>query len=251
MDMQLLRVYLLRHGHSMYQSLKIVSGQNELGLSGLGVVQSKRVGNLLQSVKFDQVYTTQRCIESYSHIESQLKLKPRVITYTTLQREVDQGDETLKSYQEVYVLVKPKQPSSLNLEIQERVEAFLDQLIRDQIYKKSYKFFSQSDSLHLNHNFDTNNLYNPSVQQFSSYSKGSGMINILVLSHAGLIAETLKYLYQRNNSHQTNSQYPYIYARNAAIFQLDFKINNQKNWNCNVALMNSKRKINTTFDSII
>ncbi|CAD8145276.1 unnamed protein product [Paramecium octaurelia] len=251
LDMQLLRVYLIRHGQSMYQSLKIVSGKNEFGLSGLGVVQSKRVGNLLHSVKFDQVYTSdyKRCIESYSHIESQLKLKPRVITYTTLLREVDQGNEMLKSYQEVYALAKPKQSSSLNGEIQERVETFLDQLIRDQIYKKSYKFFSYRDSLASQ--FDTSNLYNPSIQQFSSYSKGSGMINILVLSHAGFIAETLKYLYQRNNSHQTNAEYPFIYARNGAIFQLDFQINDLKNWNCNVSLMNSKRKINTPFDSII
>ncbi|CAD8159039.1 unnamed protein product [Paramecium pentaurelia] len=248
--MQLLRVFLIRHGQSMYQSLKIVSGKNEFGLSGLGIVQSKRAGTLLQSVKFDQVYTSdyKRCIESYSHIESQLNQKPRVITYTPLLREVDQGEEILKSYQDVYVLAKPKYSPVLNVEIQERVETFVNQLIRDQIYKKSYKFFSYRDQL--GSQIDINNLYHPSVQQFSSYSKGSRMINVLVLSHAGFIAETLRYLYQRHNSLQFNIDYPCIYARNGAIFQLDFQINDLENWNCNVSMMNSKRKINTPFDSI-
>ncbi|CAD8074420.1 unnamed protein product [Paramecium sonneborni] len=250
LDMQLLRVFLIRHGQSMYQSLKIVSGKNEFGLSGLGIVQSKRTGTLLQSVKFNQVYTSdyKRCIESYSHIENQLNEKPRVITYTPLLREIGMKEEMLKSYQDAFVLSKPKQSPQLNVETQERVESFIHQLIRDQIYKKSYQFFSSK--YQSGQQIDINNLYNPSVQQFSSYSKSSGMINILVLSHAGFIAETFKYLYYKQNMNQSNFDQPCIYAKNGAIFQLDFQVYDLNNWSCNISLMNSKRKINTPFESI-
>ncbi|CAD8158213.1 unnamed protein product [Paramecium octaurelia] len=248
--MQLLRVFLIRHGQSMYQSLKIVSGKNELGLSGLGIVQSKRAGTLLQNLKFDQVYTSdyKRCIESYTHIENQLKQKPRVITYTPLLREVNQGEETLKSYQDVSLQSQPKQSSDLNNEIQERVETFLHQLIRDQIYKKSYKFFPYRHQL--GSQIDTNNFYNPSVQQFSSYSKESGMIKVLVLSHAGFIAQTLRYLHHRQNSHLSNSEQPCIYAKNGAIFLLDFYVSDLESWDCKISLTNWKRGINTPFDLI-
>ncbi|CAK77926.1 unnamed protein product (macronuclear) [Paramecium tetraurelia] len=58
----------------MYQSLKIVSGKNELGLSGVGILQSKRAGCLIQNVKFDQVYTSDYKMYNYQVTKDALNL---------------------------------------------------------------------------------------------------------------------------------------------------------------------------------
>ncbi|CAD8058147.1 unnamed protein product [Paramecium primaurelia] len=164
---QIFKSFLIRQRLIYLSESKNVSGKNQLGLILFGIVQSKREGALFNNVQCDQVYTNdyKRYIEFYAHIE----LKT---TYTPLLREIHKNDVIQKSQFQVSIQSKQKKIFFLNTEIQEIVETFFNQFFREQI-DQNYK----------------NNFYNSSVKQFSSYSKGSQMNKVLILSHAEFIAE--------------------------------------------------------------
>ncbi|CAD8085155.1 unnamed protein product [Paramecium sonneborni] len=263
----MIRIYLIRHGQSLYQSLKIVSGMNEYGLSGLGKVQSKNIGKKLSAIKFDQVYSSdfKRCIESYEIIENELKYKPTQVIYTPVLRERDPGNDLLKSYSEVYPLqtqpILDKQNNAETSEqIQLRAKFFFDQLITQQLYQQPFQNLSL-DSKNLmiltSPTYESNcspyaiRSYVQAAQQFSSLQKSNSSTNIMAISHAGFITEAIQYLYKHQNIKFTDGLQPAIYARNGALFLLEIQAQTLDDWKCNIYLRNYSKNMNAPFESIV
>ncbi|CAD8214987.1 unnamed protein product [Paramecium octaurelia] len=263
----MIRIFLIRHGQSLYQSLKIVSGMNEYGLSGLGKVQSKNIGRKLSSIRFDYVYSSdfKRCIESYELIENELKHKPSNVIYTPILRERDPGNDLLKSYSEVYPLqsqtiVDRENNAETSEEIQIRAQAFFNQLITQQLYQQSFQnlpldslnkmiLSSQVAEPHYSHHIMRSYIHQ--AQQFSSSQKSTGCTNILAISHAGFITEAIQFLYKHQNIKNTDGLQPAVYARNGALFLLEIEAQNLDDWKCNIYLRNYSKSIDAPFESII
>lgn len=53
-----MKIYFVRHGQSEANLMKVHSGWNQVALTELGISQAKRVGEKLQKIEFDKIYSS-------------------------------------------------------------------------------------------------------------------------------------------------------------------------------------------------
>lgn len=73
----MLKIYFVRHGETLWNTLKIFQGKSNSPLTELGINQAKKLCNYLKDIKFDKIYSSnlQRALDTANLIKGDRKLE--------------------------------------------------------------------------------------------------------------------------------------------------------------------------------
>ncbi|CAK74052.1 unnamed protein product (macronuclear) [Paramecium tetraurelia] len=223
----MINLYVFRHGQSIYQCLRVISGLHEFGLSALGKYQTYNLASRTD-VDFEIAYIsdTKRTIETFEMLKLAGKMPSEEnCVFTPLIREKCQGDFIMQEFKAF-----PDDPNKRNFtpkngesweDVQVRVSKTFDFLVRR--YLLQQKEAKQDDD----------ELVKALFQQSEHIESKKN--NIILVTHYGFIKEIVQYL---KKADQLQLEQPY-FAQNATLFTLQLFLKENESWQAKIISLNS------------
>lgn len=178
-----MRIYVIRHGQTLFNYLKRVQGWSDSPLTDLGILQAEAVGKHLSSVSFDAIYTSdlKRAVDT-AKIISDKQSTEISIQISSLLREAYYGGFEGGSEMGPWKPVFKKYGYPVE-KINTDFENTLQSLLREASNNKVRNIIAENDPMNLAENYSK--YYNRINKFIREVIVQNDLQNVAVISHGG------------------------------------------------------------------